>query len=120
MSSELKEKGYYEYHIHDFRNKGYAGLHYIYFESFQFNEGTQEYESLHLDDSMGLCGQRDAEDDGRNACQFLCLTQQLVECQTICVGELILQEKQVGLDVFDEVQRCRSAGYPFRIMMRLE
>ena len=75
MSSELKEKGYYEYHIHDFRIKGYAGLPYIYFESFQFNEGTEEYEWLRLDDSMGLYGQRDTEDDGRNACQFFCPTQ---------------------------------------------
>ncbi len=46
---------------------------------------------------MSLCGQRDTEDDGRNACEFFCLTQQIVECQAIYVGEMILQENRLGL-----------------------
>src|SRR6266705_5513632 len=88
--------------------------------SLQINGGAQEHESLRLDDSKSLCGQWDTEDDGRNACEFLCLMQQIVECQAIYVGEMIPQEKQVRLDVFDEVQRCRSTGHQFRILMRLE
>jgi len=46
--------------------------------------------------------------------------QQIVECQAIHIGEMILKEKQVGLDVFDEVQRCRSTSHQLRMMMRLE
>ena len=93
-------------------DKRYAKLHYNASESFQIDGSAQEHESLHLIGSKSLCGQWGTEDDGRNAREFFCFMQHIVECQAISVGEMILQEKQVGLDVFDEVQRCPQHWSP--------
>jgi len=95
-------------------------LHHVVSKFLQIDGSAQEHQLLRLDDSKSLFRQRDTDDDSRSASEFSCLMQQIVECQAIHVGEMILQEKQVGLDVFDEVQRCRSTGHQFRIMMRLE
>ena len=47
--------------------EGMPRLHYIASGSLQIDGGAQEYESLRLDDGKRLCGQRDTEDDSRNA-----------------------------------------------------